>query len=274
MLSVVTPSFNSEKYIRNCIDSVRYACKGIEYEHLIADGGSQDSTLSIVADYPEISVVSEPDNGMYDALNKAITRAKGTWIGHLNSDEQYNKKGLRSALEKIEREKNLDAVMSPTIMLNGKLEFLQLFKQVIIPRPIDVLWCMPIQSCSFLYKKSLWNRVPYDTSYHAVADHVWLRAQMKAGIKIGLVKEPIGIFTWHSNNISNTSGKTSGENALTDINRASLKLKWAKHMYRFKKWLAGGYRSDPVEYEYFIDGICRQVQIHKPALKVKRSSLQ
>ena len=274
MLSIVTPSFNSEKYIRNCVDSVRHACAGTDYEHLIADGGSTDKTLEILKEYPEVSVVSESDQGMYDALNKAIKRAKGTWIGHLNSDEQYNKKGLQMALTKIANQTALDAIMSPTIMLNGQLDFLQLFKQVIIPKPIDALWCMPIQSCSFLYKKSIWERVAYDTSYHAVADHVWFRKQMELGINIGLIPEPIGIFTWHANNISNTTGVSSGENALPDINRASLRLKWAKHVYRLKKWIAGGYSSSPISYEYLKNGRCKQVHIEKPALKVKQSALR
>ena len=59
-------------------------------EHIIIDGKSTDDTLAIVAKFPHVSkVISEPDKGLYDAMNKGIALAKGTVIGILNADDLY-----------------------------------------------------------------------------------------------------------------------------------------------------------------------------------------
>lgn len=90
-ITIVTPTFNSEKYLENCIISI----KNQNYdniEHIIVDGNSQDNTLSIVKKYEKeynLKWISEPDNGMYDAINKGFAMASGDILGWLNSDDFY-----------------------------------------------------------------------------------------------------------------------------------------------------------------------------------------
>ncbi len=272
-LSIVTPCFNAARYVRACIESVKRACAGLNYEHVIADGGSTDGTLEILKGSGEnVRWFSGRDGGMYDALNKAVAAAKGRWIGHLNTDEQYNPAGLRAALGVLQTGQ-ADAVLGPTVMVDGAGQFLQLFKQVIVPRPVDALWCMPVQSCSFLYRRGLWERCPYDTRFRLVADHVWFRAQVEAGMRMAAIREPIGIFTWHPDNLSNTLGLQKPEDALPDVNRRALRLQLAKHVYRLRKTLAGGYWRAPVSYEIFREGRFETVRVEKPALKLKRERL-
>lgn len=87
-VSIITATFNSASTIRNCLDSVN--SQRIEAEHIIIDGGSTDGTLEIVKSYQHIAkIVSEPDNGIYDAMNKGISHATGDVIGILNSDDFY-----------------------------------------------------------------------------------------------------------------------------------------------------------------------------------------
>lgn len=270
IISIVTPTFNSIRYIAACVDSVRQSFKRIDcvdYEHVIADGGSTDGTLEFLRKQPGIVLVEKKDKGMYEGLNNAIEAAKGQFIGHLNSDEQYNPEGLKQAIQQL-LETGADGVFGSTIMVNEALEFIQLFKQIVVPNVIDTHWCMPVQSCSLLYKKSLWLRAPYNTSYRVVADHVWFRHQMEQGMQLVKVKAPIGIFTWHPSSISNTYGKTKPEDALADINRKSFSIQLAKKYYRFKKLLLGGYCCCPVEYEIIQAGTLNKKHIKKPALKV------
>ena len=61
----------------------------LDFEHIIMDGGSTDGTLELLAKYPHLRVVSEKDEGMYDALNKGLLIAQGEIIGFLNSDDLY-----------------------------------------------------------------------------------------------------------------------------------------------------------------------------------------
>jgi glycosyltransferase involved in cell wall biosynthesis len=86
--SVITPSFNRVGFIRTAIESV-LAQHYEPFEHIIMDGGSTDGTLELLASYPHLRVVSEPDQGLYDALNKGIGMAKGEIIGQLSSDDFY-----------------------------------------------------------------------------------------------------------------------------------------------------------------------------------------
>jgi glycosyltransferase involved in cell wall biosynthesis len=90
LISIITVVYNGEKYLKQAIESViNQTYKNIEY--IIIDGGSTDNTLNIIKNYHQnISKwVSEPDNGLYDAMNKGITMATGELIGMVNSDDWY-----------------------------------------------------------------------------------------------------------------------------------------------------------------------------------------
>ncbi len=264
-LSIVTPCYNAIRYLPDCVASVRAALQGFDYEHVVADGGSTDGTVDFLKAQPDLKWESAPDEGMYDALNKAIARAEGDVIGHLNSDEQYNPAGLHAALKAL-AESGADAVMGPTVMLDGDGNFLQLFKQVVVPRVVDTHWHMPVQSCSLLFKKAVWEREPYDTSFRLAADHVWFRHQMERGLKLVTVREPIGIFMWHGENLSSTA---EPEDALADVDKSTLAYKSAKHLYRLRKLFAGGYRAAPIKYSVMQSGQSVEVHIPRPTLKIR-----
>lgn len=88
-ISIITASFNSAESIAYALQSVA-SQQYTDIEHIIIDGKSSDDTIRIVSEYPHVSVVvSEPDKGIYDAMNKGIARATGDVIGILNSDDYY-----------------------------------------------------------------------------------------------------------------------------------------------------------------------------------------
>jgi glycosyltransferase involved in cell wall biosynthesis len=89
-VSIITVSYNSGRTIEATIRSV-LAQDDADIEYIIIDGGSKDNTMDIVSKYQHriAHVVSEPDNGMYDAMNKGIGLATGDLIGILNSDDTY-----------------------------------------------------------------------------------------------------------------------------------------------------------------------------------------
>jgi len=89
-ISIITVCFNSEKTIRSAIESV-LSQNYPNIEYIVVDGASTDSTMSIVSEYKGkiATVVSEPDLGIYDAMNKGIRLATGDVIGILNSDDFF-----------------------------------------------------------------------------------------------------------------------------------------------------------------------------------------
>lgn len=95
-ISIITPSFNSVMFIETTIKSViNQSYKNFEY--IIIDGGSNDGTLEIIKKYKKrLSYwVSEPDRGMYHAINKGLSKAKGSIVAYLNSDDIYYSDTLR-----------------------------------------------------------------------------------------------------------------------------------------------------------------------------------
>ena len=247
-ISIVTPVFNSVRWIELCLQSVRHALQGRSYEHIVVDGGSTDGTLDYLHEQKDIRLIPGPDKGMYDALNKGMAAARGRILGHLNADEQYDRAGLAHALQKLDQT-GADAVFGPTLMLDEHLNFIYLFNQITIPRPIDADWHMPVQTCSFLFRRGIWERCPYPAEYRVVGDHVWFRRQMKLGLKLISVRKPIGIFTWHEDDIAKRIGP-HGENALADIDRKTVRMRAAKLLFRLKKLVSGGcFRPFRTSYE-------------------------
>ena len=96
LVTVVTPSFNQGRFIRETIESVLTQSYP-RIEHLVVDGGSTDETVPILKSYRNrVAWVSEPDRGQTDAINKGWRRARGTMLAYLNSDDTY----LPGAVEK------------------------------------------------------------------------------------------------------------------------------------------------------------------------------
>ena len=99
MISIITVVFNGETTIRDTIESV---CRQtlLPTEYIIIDGASTDSTVDIVKHYMEkysfIKLISEKDNGIYDAMNKGINLASGELIGIINSDDWYEQNALET----------------------------------------------------------------------------------------------------------------------------------------------------------------------------------
>ncbi len=87
-ISVITPCLNGALHIVEAVDSVlKQGCS--DAEHIVADGGSTDGTLEALRRHPHLKILSAPDRGMYDAINKALAIAQGEVIGILNCDDCY-----------------------------------------------------------------------------------------------------------------------------------------------------------------------------------------
>ncbi len=101
-ISIVTPCLNRAQTIEQAIRSVMDRAGRPTVEHLVIDGGSTDGTLQILARYPHLIVVSEPDRNLYDAINKGLARTRGEIVGLLNSDDEL-KPGALAAVDRAFR---------------------------------------------------------------------------------------------------------------------------------------------------------------------------
>ena len=91
LFSIITVCWNAELLIRSTIASLasqEAAC----FEYLVIDGASQDNTLAVVNECAKglpMRLVSEPDNGIYDAMNKGVRLARGDWLYFLNAGDAF-----------------------------------------------------------------------------------------------------------------------------------------------------------------------------------------
>lgn len=115
-VSVVTVCFNAAETIADTLTSVA-AQRGVEVEHIVIDGGSTDNTMAIVARYPHVAIaLSEPDKGLYDAMNKGLDRATGDLVGFLNADDFFSEPDALAAI--ADAGNGMDAVVAGVAMVD------------------------------------------------------------------------------------------------------------------------------------------------------------
>jgi glycosyltransferase involved in cell wall biosynthesis len=98
--SIITPSFRSSDWLKLCIPSV--ADQGVELEHIVQDSCSDDGTQEWLSRDERVKAFIEKDRGMYDAVNRGLSRASGDIMAYLNCDEQYLPGALSAVREYFE----------------------------------------------------------------------------------------------------------------------------------------------------------------------------
>lgn len=179
--SVITVTYNAEKVLEKTIQSV-ISQTYKEWEYIIIDGASKDSTLSIAENYKEkiTKIISEPDKGLYDAMNKGIAAASGDYICFLNAgDVFHNEDTLQRIVESIKTDTLPDIVYGETAIVNEQGEFLHMRR---LKTPEKLTWKsfkqgMLVCHQAFFAKRTLAE--PFDLSYRFSADFDWCIRVMK-----------------------------------------------------------------------------------------------
>lgn len=174
-LSIITVSFNSASTIQDTIESVLsqdYA----DIEYIVVDGGSKDGTQAIVESYGErIShFVSEPDKGIYDAMNKGVSLASGAVVGILNSDDFYEKTTcVSSVMKAFEHRPESDVVFGDVVFVNAAdLQKVTRFYRGnrFAPWKLRFGW-MPPHPATFIRKSAYETVGLYSLKYRISADY-------------------------------------------------------------------------------------------------------
>ena len=133
-ISIITATYNSEKTLRDTLDSI-LAQTYPDIESIIVDGASKDGTIDIVREYEprfggRMHWISEPDKGIYDAMNKGIKMASGDVIGVLNSDDFYHDERVVEDIANAFTQKNVECVYGNLVFIdeNDKNNTLRIWK--------------------------------------------------------------------------------------------------------------------------------------------------
>ena len=123
-ISVITATYNSAKTLRDTLNSI-LAQTYPDIESIIVDGASKDGTMDIVREYEprfegRMRWISEPDKGIYDAMNKGIQMASGDVIGVLNSDDFYHDERVVEDIVNAFEQKNVDCIYGNLVFIDEK----------------------------------------------------------------------------------------------------------------------------------------------------------
>ena len=193
VISIITVVYNGVMELETTFLSV-FSQTFTNYEYIIIDGGSKDGTLDIIKKYEEqITVsISEPDHGIYDAMNKGLQYATGKWILFLNAgDRLYNNETLGKAKDYLEKYSASDLLFGNVLMIqsDGSEKIRKLNNTILF-----LIRNMICHQCIF-YSKELFLKIGlFDSRYRLAADFEHLVRAQWSGLKITKIPEIIARY--------------------------------------------------------------------------------
>ena len=175
-ISIITATYNSGQTLTDTLESVlRQSYTDIDY--VIVDGGSKDNTLDIIRRYEprfegRMRWISEPDKGIYDAMNKGIRMATGDIVGLLNSDDFYTSNDVLEHVAKALSDSNVDAIYGDIHYVNDDdlTHCVRYYSSRAFSRGLMRLGFMPAHP-SFYCRRTIYEKYGlFDTSLRVAAD--------------------------------------------------------------------------------------------------------
>lgn len=193
LVTIITVCWNSAKTIEQAMLSV-FAQTYANIEYVIVDGASSDATVDIIRKHEDKVdyFVSEPDKGLYYAMNKGVELASGEFIVMLNSDDWYMPDCIESLLA-ARQETKADFVSGLANYVDGDGKLLR--QQPSFSFDGNVMFMMPLRHETMLVPAAVYNAVgPYDTSYRVIADRVFTTMVYEAGYSHHEIPRPLMCF--------------------------------------------------------------------------------
>jgi glycosyltransferase involved in cell wall biosynthesis len=253
--SIITASFRQLAWLKRCLRSV--ADQGtVPVQHIVHDGGSGPELENWVRAHSTAELFVEPDQGMYDAINRGIDRATGDVIGILNCDEQYLPGTLERVGQVFMREPEADIVAGDYLIVDENQRLLAFRK--ITPLRVSMIATDHLYAftCAMFFRRSVFESgLRFDMSLRSVADGDFVCRALSRGYRAALIHEYLATFTWTGQNLS-----AQAISRAEDVRLRQALPKWMRALAPFlRSWrhverlIAGGYRSGPISYEVYAD---------------------
>lgn len=195
-ISIITVSYNADDTIEQTIKSV--ISQGYENtEYVIIDGASTDSTVDIIRKYEEyISYwISEPDDGVYDAMNKGLDRCTGDIVAFLNSDDYYLEKTLEYVAEYYQN-RNPDILCCDVMIEQDGELFPQKNPWKTCPEKLREGFMMYSHQGIFAKRECFLKYGKFDISYKITADYDWLLRVYNQNVRLEYSPNVVAIFRY------------------------------------------------------------------------------
>lgn len=193
--SIITCTYNSETHLPGAIASLR-SSNIDDYEHIFVDGASTDGTLEVIRQHlrPQDRVHSEPDQGIYDALNKGLDLARGDVIGLLHSDDRFASDRVLERVQDAFRDPSVDAVYGDLhyVSAGSPARLIRAWKSAPFEPALLRRGWMPPHPTLFIRRKRLDAVGRYDIGMRIAADYDFiLRLFQQATLKTAYLPETL-----------------------------------------------------------------------------------
>ncbi len=200
--SVITPSLNAGEFLENAVQSV-IRQQNVSVEHIVADGGSSDDTLSILLAHPGVKWTSQKDRGQSDAINRGFLQADGELLGWLNADDYYLPGGL-AAIDRAAREHpEADVFYGDCVFVDGSGAIVRSKVEHAFDRGILLHFgCYIPSTATFVRRHVIESTQLLDCGYRVCMDFEYFARLSNAGYRFHYVPQFIAAFRWHESNVS------------------------------------------------------------------------
>jgi glycosyltransferase involved in cell wall biosynthesis len=191
LVSVVTVCLNSERHIAECMESV-LAQTYDNIEYIIVDGGSTDRTLEIMRGYDERIAywISEPDEGIYDAMNKGVGLARGDLVGILNSDDAYFPYTVEEVVRASLEHPEADVFHGDMLVIGKKGETRDIWRG----STEDMARKFQVMHPTCFVRRSIYDRYHYRLEFSLGADCDLMFRLDSAGHVFYKIERPLALF--------------------------------------------------------------------------------
>lgn len=200
VISILTPTYEARDFLTFAVRSV-HDQQLAEVEHVVADGASTDGTPEYLESVGhDIEWLSRPDRGQSDALNRALARARGEWIGWLNADEFYLPGSLARALQEIDGT-DADVIYGDFIEVYRDGRFKRLVPEHRFDLRVLRARCF-IGSCTVFIRRSVLSGAPWHVGYRLTMDWDLFLRLAQDGAEFKYVRWPVAGFTRHPGQVT------------------------------------------------------------------------
>ncbi len=272
--SVVTPSYRSSAWLKLCIASV--ADQGAAVEHIVQDAGSDDGTLDWLPQDPRVRAFVEPDQGMYDAINRGLRRAGGEILAYLNCDEQYLPGALPAVADFFARHPQTDVLFGDVVIVDALGGYLG-HRKVQVPLLYHTWVChLSTLSCAMFFRRRLVfeEQRLFNPARRAGGDGEWMLELLRQRISMAA----LGAFTSAFTRTGANLGASAAARRETDQLRLTAP-RWARAgrflivlHHRLRRLAGGMYSQKPFSYAIYSrrsPGRRESHQVNRPTFRLR-----
>jgi len=260
--TIVTPSFRQLEQLECCIASIADQ-EGVSVEHIVQDGGTkgfEEFAQKMEERWPDRPgyrrvMVSEPDQGMYDAINRGLKKATGSICAYLNCDEQYQTGVLRRVRELAELNPSDEVWVGDVVVVEDGGQ--ALCQRKVLPPTLRHTWTChlgALTAATFFRRRLVGQGLLFNPTYRAAADAEWFTRILRSGRQPRRLGFVCATFMEGKENLGLSPVAQEERSRLNQTAPRWMRiLSWAWVLeHRMRRWLGGCHHPNDVAYSLFL----------------------